>query len=101
MGTYLPLTPEQEAELDRLIAETGATEVTEMVNVYEEKGMQQGMQQGVVVGQRQGLLCLLQEKFGAVPSDVASRVEAISDTERLTELLRRILHAQTIKDMGL
>ena len=56
-----------------------------MVNVYEEKGMQQGMQQGVVVGQRQGLLCLLQEKFGAVPSDVASRVEAISDTERLTE----------------
>jgi predicted transposase YdaD len=67
-----------------------------------EQGMQRGIQQGRRHGLRQGealvLLRLLSLKFGAVPEEVRSRIEA-ADDETLLVWSERILTADSINEV--
>ncbi len=67
----------------------------------EARGKAIGEARGEARGKRQTLLRLLRAKFGAVPEEVARRVEAEADIARLDALLERILTAASIQEMGL
>ena len=41
-----------------------------MISIYEQRGIEKGIEQGVLRGQREFLLNLLRSKFGAVPPSV-------------------------------
>ncbi|MBM3495442.1 MAG: DUF4351 domain-containing protein [Armatimonadetes bacterium] len=109
VGQYLVLSAQQEADFGRIVEATGATEVKDMVNVFEQKGIEKGIEKGrslgILIGEakgmRQSLLWLLERKFGAVSPEVRERIEAISDTQRLGELTGRVLDATSIEQMGL
>ena len=64
------------------------------------KGRQEGRQEGLVQGQRQFLLMLLEERFGPLRPQVYELVQALT-AERLTELGRALLRAQSLRELGL
>ena len=47
------------------------------------------------------LLDLLQTKFGQLPTDISQHVSAIEQIEELDGLLRKIITANSLEDMGL
>lgn len=121
VGTYLELSEVEETQLVRLVEEPNHREVREMVNIYEqrafEKGVEHGIQQGVekgiekgiergvaeglLQGQRRALLSLLERRFGHVPTEVAASVRGIRDSERLDDLMARVLDVRSLDEMGL
>jgi hypothetical protein len=50
---------------------------------------------------REDLRLLLEEKFGALPTEVAERIAAIDDPERLREAIRQVVHLQQLDDLVL
>jgi predicted transposase YdaD len=74
-----------------------------------EEGLQKGMREGEARGEARGalqrsqeiLLSLLEEKFGTLSAQVHEQVKAIRDSERLSALIRRILTAHSLSDLGL
>ncbi len=119
--TYLALDPAEQSEFERLLAEPAAAEVREMISIYEQRGIEQGIErgieqgiergieqgiergieQGIAIGERRTLLRLLQLKFGDLPEAVRARIEALTDTAELDRLSDRILHASSLAEMGL
>jgi hypothetical protein len=43
----------------------------------------------------------MEEKFGTLSAQIHEQVQAIRDSERLSALIRRILTANTLSDLGL
>jgi hypothetical protein len=81
VDTYLPLNGEEQkvfqSELEQL-APAEKERVVEVTNFWEERGRQEGLQQGREEGGRQRLLSLvrrqIERKFGAVAADVTERI---------------------------
>ncbi|HEV7670306.1 MAG TPA: DUF4351 domain-containing protein [Thermoanaerobaculia bacterium] len=67
---------------------------------YEQRGIEKGLEKGVV-RLRQSLLRLLGKRFGEVSPAVRERVEAISSIEELGGLVDRILEVKSIEELGL
>ncbi|MCP4679520.1 MAG: transposase, partial [Deltaproteobacteria bacterium] len=63
-----------------------------------EEGLEQGLEQGLRRGRAAVLLTQLEEKFGVLPDDVLSRVEAGSDAQ-LQEWSKLILTASQLSDV--
>ena len=66
-----------------------------------EKGREEGMKLGALRAKQDGVLQLLEEKFGHIPARVEKRVRALEDTEALDVLLKQVLHADSLDAMGL
>jgi polyhydroxyalkanoate synthesis regulator phasin len=47
------------------------------------------------------LLAQLSEKFGLVPETTSQKVQSIESKEELDRLLRQLIHANSIEEMGL
>jgi polyhydroxyalkanoate synthesis regulator phasin len=47
------------------------------------------------------LLAQLNEKFGLVPETTSQKVQSIESKEELDRLLRQLIHANSIEEMGL
>ena len=58
------------------------------VQLAEEQGMQKGIEQGRILATRAGVLELLEARFGAVPADIADRVNATAELDALRVWLR-------------
>jgi hypothetical protein len=43
----------------------------------------------------------LDEKFGSVPETTSQRVQSIESKEELDRLLRKLIHANSLAEMGL
>jgi hypothetical protein len=101
--SYLILNESENAEIARRTSEQ--EEVTTMISVYEERGIkigiERGIAQGVLRGQRDALLRQMRAKFGELPLEVSAKVEDITDTAVLEELLVRVLTANSLEEMGL
>ncbi|MBI3270549.1 MAG: hypothetical protein HYZ53_16190 [Planctomycetes bacterium] len=79
----------------------------------EKRGIKLGERQGIKLGERKGiklgeslakrqtLLAQMRAKFGPLPRGAARQVSAIATPRRLDTLLRRVLTAETLSDMGL
>ena len=98
---FLVLDDQQQAEFDALLATPEGKEVRDMITVYEQRGIEKGIEQGVVLGKRETLLRLMRQKFGELRGKVQKDVEAISDTRELDKLLDRLMTATNLDGMGL
>ncbi|MDQ3813286.1 MAG: DUF4351 domain-containing protein [Armatimonadota bacterium] len=71
--------------------------VTEMRSVYEIEAEKRG----IVRGKRDVALLQLWEKFGHLPEQVETQIRAIQSESELNELLKAIIHASSLTELGL
>jgi hypothetical protein len=101
---YLPLDEEQQQQFERL----GATEPYRGVQVMKqtiastwyEKGVEQGLEKGRDQERRTVLREQLEERFGPLSAAVQERLQQMP-ADRLTPLVRAVLRAQSLKELGL
>ena len=127
--TYLILDAEESAQFEQLLVLPGGEEVAEMISVYEqrgiergieqgiergieqgiergieqgiERGIEQGIEQGIVRGKRQTLLRQMTVKFGELPAAVHEQLASLADSEELDRLADRVVRASSLAEMGL
>jgi hypothetical protein len=87
------LSQAEEEEFRRLIRQEELQEVTQMLTIYEERG--------IIKSKRDALLKQLRFKFGDVPEAVSAKVQSVDMEAELDTLLERVLQANTLADMGL
>jgi hypothetical protein len=93
MQMYLPLNVEEEAEFRRIVGQPEFEEVKQVVTIFEQRGIEQG--------KRDTLLRQLRRKFGDLPQDFVTKIEAVTAEAELDTLLERILTANSLDEMGL
>ncbi len=119
--SYLPLDGDEAKRFDSTLAAEENTEVNEMRKTWsqqlmeegekrgeergeergEKRGEKRGEERGVLRAKRETLLAQMRTKFASVPATIVRRVSAIEDSRRLDTLLRRILTAESVAEMGL
>jgi hypothetical protein len=92
VDTYLPLKQAEEAEFQRLVQQE-EVQAMKFITSWERKG--------ILTSRREVLIRQLQVKFGAVPETAVQRVESISSTDELDQLLEKVIHANSLAEMGL
>ena len=65
----------------------------QFITSWERKGM--------IQARREVLLYQLNEKFGTVPQSISQQVQIIESADELDRLLRQLIHANSIVEMGL
>ena len=91
--TCFQLTPEEEADFQRLLKQEEYQEVREMRQTYFDKLEQRGM--------RKILTQQLQAKFGTLPKAVADKIQTIEAENELTELAKKVVTATSLAELGL
>ncbi len=94
--TYLPLTEAEQEEFEGLI-QREEVRVMQFVTSWER----QGITKGLIQARREVLLSLLGENFSTVPPTISQQVQTIESSKELSQLLRKLIHANSIEDMGL
>jgi predicted transposase YdaD len=61
--------------------------------------LEEGIEEGEVASRQQDVLDLLEERFGAVPADVAARVRGCRDAARLRTVLRQCVRIAAPADL--
>jgi hypothetical protein len=74
--------------------------IKEMAMTYFERGVAEGREEGFEMGQRQILRIQLDELFGPLSPAVLERLKSLP-AERLPDLVRAALKAQSLQDLGL
>ncbi|MEW6159402.1 MAG: hypothetical protein AB1813_18400 [Verrucomicrobiota bacterium] len=88
---------------DRVVISFERTEkpMTELISVFEEKalakGREQGRQEGRLEGRRGAILTALEVRFGEVPSEVRTKIEALRNEEALTRTHRLAITAPNLQ----
>jgi hypothetical protein len=70
-------------------------------DVLIERGRTEGRAEATIQTRRQTLVRLLRKRFGNVPSNIVSVVEASDDVDQLDNWLDRFATAQTLEDLGI
>jgi predicted transposase YdaD len=65
-----------------------------------EEGLQRGKIEGKIEGQQESLMLLLEERFAPLDDSVRRRVNELPEAE-LRRLLRQVVHAKSLADLGL
>jgi Domain of unknown function (DUF4351) len=73
----------------------------EMALEWRKKYRKEDLKEGRQEGMRQILLQLLEHRFGPLPAEQRSRVEAITSPSRLKRLADKILTAKSLQEMGI
>ncbi len=100
VNAYAPLDDDQRVELVSLLREPKRKEVAMIGKTWFEEGVETGLEKGLHTGQRQLLLALLEEQFGTLSEAARQRLEAWP-AEQLTDLGRKLLHAESLTELGL
>ncbi|MBI1927336.1 hypothetical protein HYR99_24235 [Candidatus Poribacteria bacterium] len=66
-----------------------------------KQGIEQGHAEEALRSRRETLLEQLQEKFGSLPQTAVQQVETLSSIDDLRQLLRQVVHATSLAEMGL
>ena len=66
-----------------------------------QEGREKGREEGLKEGKRETLRQQLTKKFGPLPQNTVSRLEALESLEELDGYLDRVLTAGSLDDMGL
>ncbi len=99
--TYLRLNEQEEVTFRRLVSTPEGEEVREMISIYEQRGIEKGIEQGIAIGERRTLLRQLKLKFGELPEALRMHIESLSDAEELQTLVDRVVQASSLAEMGL
>ena len=65
-----------------------------------EKGLEKGIEKGLEKGQREILRMQVDERFGPLSAAVLERIEQLP-AEQLKPLGKALVHAQSLRDLGL
>jgi flagellar biosynthesis/type III secretory pathway protein FliH len=126
--TYVQLTEQDALELQRLLDLGGNEEIKAMELTWlgqaeargMEKGIEQGIQKGIKKGIKEGIaqgaetatrqavgrmrrvvLRQIEQRFGAVPTKMRRKIEAIDSLEPLADLAERVLVVDSVGELGL
>ncbi|WP_028950744.1 hypothetical protein [Sulfurihydrogenibium subterraneum] len=64
-----------------------------------EKWKMEGLQRGIIEGLRESILYTVELKFGSVPNDFKDKLNTISDVNRLKEIQKKVIFANTLNDI--
>ena len=64
-----------------------------------EKWKMEGLQKGIIEGLRESILYTVELKFGLVPNDFKDKLNTISDVNRLKEIQKKVIFANTLNDV--
>jgi hypothetical protein len=92
VDAYLPLQRAQLQDFENLLDTEPYQGVRQMATTYFERGVEKG--------QRQILQIQLEERFGPLSPAVLERLESWP-AERLPELVRAVLQARSLQELGL
>jgi hypothetical protein len=110
--TYVQLTEQDALELQRLLDLEGNEEIKAMELTWlgqaEARGMEKGIAQGAETATREAVgrmrrvvLRQIEQRFGAVPTKVQRKIEAIDSLEPLADLAERVLVIDSVGELGL
>jgi hypothetical protein len=97
---YLPLVGPQIEEYNHLLLTERYKEAHVMAMTTYEKGIEKGIEMGIEKGQRILLQGILEKKFGPLGKTTQERL-ASWPAERLTEVGAALVHAHSLRDLGL
>ena len=69
-----------------------------LIQKGEERGMAAGLAEGEVTGKSEGLLLLLESRFGAVPTGIKALIDG-ADIGQLDEWFRKALKASMLEEV--
>jgi len=95
--TYFPLSGDELEEFNQVVTRKEYSKVQDTDLTWGDKLLLKGL----IQGKREALKRLLTAKFGALPSEVVIRIDAIESEEALDQYLERVLTAQSVEDVGL
>lgn len=96
--TYMPLRMTEEVQFGELVhSDQSYAEARKMVTTYEKAGIEKGIERGKI----EALLLILEQRFTKVPDDVRRKVQRLNSNKRIDELLRAVLNAKSLGDLGL
>ena len=116
--SYITLDNKEMKEFDKLITvDENLKEITEMITVYEERGIEKGIQKGIEKGLRKGrlegrlegilqnaknaVLEALEVKFGTVPYPIKEKVLYCNDLNKLKQALRTAILIDSISKFAI
>ncbi|MBL9150838.1 MAG: hypothetical protein JNK37_00050, partial [Verrucomicrobiales bacterium] len=67
---------------------------------FIQEGLQEGLQSGIEAGHRADVLEVLQIRFGDVPEGLRDTLQQVTGADRLKQLLRSALLAETLDDFA-
>jgi len=97
--TYYPLAADEGEAFERLLFQADFREVPEMQVTWADKMKEEGRQAGVLQARREILLRQLTRKFGSLPDEVTSRVNALQSIAELDAYLDRLVTAESVEEM--
>ena len=74
--------------------------ITSVERIGIKKGMQQGVQQGMLLDAQDMLIEVLTERFGGVSGELSEQIKRIDSRERLKDLLRQALRVKSFDEFG-
>ena len=96
--TYMPLDSQESIEFEQIISSDDQyKEVKKMVTVYEQRGIEKGIEQG----KKETLLLLLNKKFGPLSEAQQQAIRQIESMQRLDELLLSIIDTNSLEELKL
>ena len=102
---HLPLNATEQNEFREIVKEPEYMETTRPLTFFERnalaKGIEQGVQEGLLQGQRSALKTVLRVRFGELPVDAVARLDAMMDSEAIDALTARAATAQNLSELGL
>jgi hypothetical protein len=96
---YLDFNDEQRREYDRLIDSMNDREMLAMNKTTYDRGLEQGLEQGQILGARRTLLRAGRRKFHEPSQHVVQRIDQIADIDRLELLVERIFEAESWEEL--
>jgi len=99
--TYFKLAAAEEESFGRLLMKSEYREAQEMELTWADEMMEKGRLVGLKEGKRETLRQLLAKKFGPLPEETMSRLDALESLDELDAYLDRVLTAGSLEEMGL
>ena len=81
-----------------------AEQAIDWTREWKDKGREEGRQEGrqeTLKGLRPAVLAQLEQRFGPLTEDARRRIEAIDSVEEMADLLKRVLSASSLAELGL
>ncbi len=97
---YLPLNAAEQAAFQQMLDSEPYAEIRAMNQTAFEKGIEQGIEQGKLIGQQEMTLSIFRQKFGATPETLRELVSHLPEAE-LQALMIRLVNATSPDQLGL
>lgn len=99
--TYFPLSGDELEEFRQVVSRKEYSKVQDTELTWGDKLLLKGRAEGALQAKRETLKRLLTAKFGSLPIEVETRIDAVESEEELDQYLERVLTAHSLEDVGL